>query len=85
MKKIRTLRSLAPYPIDLYQVQQPWSLSSERKEMRALAELWQSKLIRNIGWRKFSLLVKPAGLSKSLPVVNLVKELAHKYDATPSP
>jgi aryl-alcohol dehydrogenase-like predicted oxidoreductase len=41
-------------------------------------------LLKNIGFRKYSSQFKPAGLEKSLPVVKLVKELAVKYNATPS-
>lgn len=40
------------------------------------------ELLRGIGWRKFNPLFKQSGLTKSLPVVNMVKELARKYDAT---
>jgi aryl-alcohol dehydrogenase-like predicted oxidoreductase len=42
------------------------------------------ELLKNIGWRKHSSLFKPKGLEKSLPVAQLVKKLALKYDATPS-
>lgn len=54
----------SPYPIDLYQGHQPCSLSSEHEEMHAMAKLWKRKLIRNIGWRKFNPLFKPAGLAR---------------------
>ena len=155
--------ALSPYPIDLYQVHQPWSFSNERKEMDAMAELFNRKLIRsigvsnfsarrmrnaletlnkagiplasnqvrynlldrriesngvmkaakelgisiiaysplaqgvvtgkfhdnpgllkNIGLRKYNPLFKAAGLEKSRPVIILVKELAVKYDVSPS-
>jgi aryl-alcohol dehydrogenase-like predicted oxidoreductase len=46
--------ALSPYPIDLYQVHQPWSFSNERKEMDAMAELFKRKLIRSIGVSNFS-------------------------------
>ncbi len=48
------IKELSPYPIDLYQVHQPWGFSSENKEMIAMAELMERKLIRNIGVSNFS-------------------------------
>ncbi len=159
----KRISALAPYPIDLYQVHQPWGFSSEKKEMTALAALWEQKLIKNIGvsnfnakkmknaWetldkkgipmasnqvvysllnrriesngvmdlakklgitiiaysplaqglatgkfhdhpellknigmRKYTPLFTSSGLDKSRPVVMLVKELARKYQVTPS-
>jgi aryl-alcohol dehydrogenase-like predicted oxidoreductase len=41
-------------------------------------------LLKNIGFRKYSSLFKPKGLKKSRPVIELVKKLAPKYEATPS-
>jgi aryl-alcohol dehydrogenase-like predicted oxidoreductase len=157
------ISSLDPYPIDLYQVHQPWGFSGENSEMEEMAELFKMKLIRsvgvsnfnakkmekswkvlqksgiplasnqvryslldrriesngvmdlakklgvtiiaysplaqglvtgkfhdnpellkNIGFRKYSAQFKPEGLEKSRPVVTLVKELAIKYNVTPS-
>lgn len=157
------IKLLDPYPIDLYQVHQPWGFSGEKSEMAAMAELVERKLIKavgvsnfnaakmenswetlqksgiplasnqvrynlldrsiesngvmnlakklgisiiaysplaqgivtgkfhdnpdllkNIGFRKYSSQFKPEGLAKSLPVVTLVKELAVKYNVTPS-
>ncbi|MEI8045863.1 MAG: aldo/keto reductase [Bacteroidota bacterium] len=157
------IKSLSPYPIDLYQVHQPWGFSSEVSEMKAMAELLDRKLIKNIGvsnfsaqqmkkawetlenmgiplatnqvpynllnrkiesngvlemakklaisiiaysplaqglvtgkfhdnpellknigFRKYSSQFKPSGLEKSRPVVMLIKELASKYNVTPS-
>ncbi len=154
---------LDPFPIDLYQVHQPWGFSSEVSEMKAFAELARSKkiryagvsnfsaakmrsawktlqnegmnlvsnqvqysllnrkiesdgtletarelgitiiafsplaqglvtgkfhdnpgLLKNIGFRKYSSRFKPAGLEKSRPVTELVKQLAVKYQVTPS-
>ncbi|MBN1142919.1 MAG: aldo/keto reductase [Bacteroidales bacterium] len=48
------INALAPYPIDLYQVHQPWGFSNERKEVGAMAELHKQKLIRHIGVSNFS-------------------------------
>jgi aryl-alcohol dehydrogenase-like predicted oxidoreductase len=157
------IKVLSPYSIDLYQIHQPWSFSSEKSEMKAMAELLERKLIKyvgvsnfsaqkmrnawetldkkgiplasnqvlynllnrkiesngvmamakklgisiiaysplaqglvtgkfhdnpellkNIGLRKYSSQFKPKELDKSLPVVNLVKELAIRYNVTPS-
>jgi aryl-alcohol dehydrogenase-like predicted oxidoreductase len=157
------ISALDPYPIDLYQVHQPWSFSYENSEMAVMAELFNMKLIRavgvsnfnakklenswkalqksgiplasnqvryslldrriesngvmdlakklgitiiaysplsqgivtgkfhdnpellkNIGFRRYSSPFKPEGLEKSRPVIILVKELAQKYNVTPS-
>jgi len=159
----RRIRLLDPYPVDLYQVHQPWSFSGENREMAVMAELFNRKLIKavgvsnfsaqkmenswktlqkfglplasnqlryslldrtiesngvmdlakmlgvtiiafsplaqglltgkfhdnpdllkNIGLRRYNPQFKPEGLKKSRPVVNLVKELAVKYNVTPS-
>jgi aryl-alcohol dehydrogenase-like predicted oxidoreductase len=42
------------------------------------------ELLKNIGFRRYSSQFKPQGLEKSRPVVILVKELAIKYNVTPS-
>jgi aryl-alcohol dehydrogenase-like predicted oxidoreductase len=157
------ISALSPYPIDLYQVHQPWSFSGEKSEMNAMAELverkqikyvgvsnfsaqkmrsaWETlgkngiplasnqvqysllnrkiesngimetarelgisiiaysplaqglvtakfhdnpELLKNIGFRKYNPMFKREGLEKSLPLVRLVKELAAKYNVTPS-
>jgi aryl-alcohol dehydrogenase-like predicted oxidoreductase len=159
----KRISALDPYPIDLYQVHQPWGFSGENSEMEAMAELFKMKLIRsvgvsnfnakkmenswkmlqksgiplasnqvryslldrriesngvmdhakklgitiiaysplaqglvtgkfhdnpellkNIGFRRYSSQFKPEGLKKSRPVITLVKELAQKYNVTPS-
>lgn len=157
------IKLLDPYPIDLYQVHQPFGFSGETSEMAAMAELFNRKLIKSIGvsnfnakkmrnswetlqksgiplatnqvryslldrriesngvmelakklgitiiaysplaqgivsgkfhdnpelvknsgFRKYSPPFRPAGLEKSRPVIILLKELAGKYQVTPS-
>ena len=41
-------------------------------------------LLNKIGFRRYSSPFKPEGLEKSRPVITLVKELALKYNVTPS-
>lgn len=48
------IKLLAPYPIDLYQVHQPWGFSSEQAEVSAMADLFDRKLIRSIGVSNFN-------------------------------
>jgi len=48
------IRLLDPYPIDLYQVHQPFGFSGEKAEMRAMADLYKNKLIRSIGVSNYS-------------------------------
>jgi aryl-alcohol dehydrogenase-like predicted oxidoreductase len=157
------IKALSPFPIDLYQVHQPWGFSNEKSEVAAMAELLDKKLIKNIGvsnfsapqmknawetldkkgvqlasnqvrynlldrrietngvmdmakklgisiiaysplaqglvtgkfhddaellknigFRKYSPQFKPNGMAKSLPLITTIKELAVKYNATPS-
>ena len=42
------------------------------------------ELLKNIGFRRYSSQFKHEGLEKSRPVVILLKELAFKYNVTPS-
>jgi aryl-alcohol dehydrogenase-like predicted oxidoreductase len=46
--------ALAPYPIDLYQVHQPWGFSNEKAEMEAMARLVKEHKIRYVGVSNFS-------------------------------
>jgi aryl-alcohol dehydrogenase-like predicted oxidoreductase len=48
------LDCLWPYPLDLYQVHQPWGFSSVEKEMEAMAKLVRSKKIKYVGVSNFS-------------------------------
>ncbi|MFZ4520080.1 MAG: aldo/keto reductase [Bacteroidales bacterium] len=48
------LKALNPFPIDLFQVHQPWGFSSEVSEMNAMAELVRSKKIKHVGVSNFS-------------------------------
>ena len=44
----------------------------------------ENLFVRLIGFRKYNPQFKPAGLEKSRPVISLVKEIAAKYNVTPS-
>ncbi len=48
------IEALAPYPIDLYQVHQPWGFSNEKAEMEAMARLVKEHRIRYVGGSNFS-------------------------------
>ncbi len=50
----KRLACLDPYPIDLYQVHQPWGFSSVEKEMKAMAKLVKAKNIKYAGVSNFS-------------------------------
>jgi aryl-alcohol dehydrogenase-like predicted oxidoreductase len=46
--------ALSPFPIDLYQVHQPWGFSSEIAEMEAMATLVRNRKIKVVGVSNFS-------------------------------
>jgi aryl-alcohol dehydrogenase-like predicted oxidoreductase len=48
------LRFLAPYPIDLHQIHQPYALATVRAQMDAMADLVEARKIRAIGVSNFS-------------------------------
>ena len=48
------LDALVPFPIDLYQVHQPWGFSNEKAEMKAMASLVKEHKIRFVGVSNFS-------------------------------
>jgi aryl-alcohol dehydrogenase-like predicted oxidoreductase len=50
----KRLDSLSPFPIDLYQVHQPYGFSGEKAEMDAMAELVKEHKIRYVGVSNFS-------------------------------
>jgi aryl-alcohol dehydrogenase-like predicted oxidoreductase len=55
LKTIETrMEALNPYPIDLYQVHQPFGFSSDVAEMEAMARLVKAKKIRYVGVSNFS-------------------------------
>jgi aryl-alcohol dehydrogenase-like predicted oxidoreductase len=45
---------LAPYPIDLYQIHQPWSFSSVPAQMREMAKVLRAGKIRAVGVSNFN-------------------------------
>jgi aryl-alcohol dehydrogenase-like predicted oxidoreductase len=48
------LKCLDPFPVDLYQVHQPYGFSSEVKEMEAMVKLVEAKKVRHVGVSNFS-------------------------------
>lgn len=50
----KRIKALSPFPIDLYQVHQPWGFSNEKAEVSAMADLFDRELIKSIGVSNFS-------------------------------
>jgi aryl-alcohol dehydrogenase-like predicted oxidoreductase len=50
----KRISALDPYPVDLYQIHQPWSFSSEKSEMEVMAALVNRKLIKAVGVSNFN-------------------------------
>src|SRR5664279_3784217 len=50
----KRIGALKPFPIDLYQVHQPWGFSNEKAEMEAMAKLVKQNKIRYVGVSNFS-------------------------------
>jgi aryl-alcohol dehydrogenase-like predicted oxidoreductase len=50
----KRIQALTPYPIDVYQVHQPFGFSSAKSEVEAMAKLVKEKHIRHIGVSNFS-------------------------------
>jgi len=48
------LGALQPFPIDLYQVHQPWGFSSVQSEMKAMAQLLKEQKIKYVGVSNFT-------------------------------
>jgi len=65
---------LRPYPIDLFQIHQRWSLSSKPRQMDAMADLHKAGKIRSVGVSNFTardMEVAQAALAKrGLPLVS---------------
>jgi aryl-alcohol dehydrogenase-like predicted oxidoreductase len=47
------LRFLAPYPIDLHQVHQPFALATTKQQMNAMADLVAQRKVRSVGVSNF--------------------------------
>ncbi len=50
----KRMDALDPFPIDLYQIHQPWGFSSEKEEVKAMANLVREKKVRYVGVSNFS-------------------------------
>ena len=50
----RRIECLSPYPIDLYQIHQPYGLSSVKNEIGALGDLVEAGKVRAVGVSNFS-------------------------------
>lgn len=48
------LTALQPFPVDLYQIHQPYGFSSEKNEMKMMAKLVEKNLIKYVGVSNFS-------------------------------
>ena len=48
------IEALQGFPIDLYQIHQPWSFSSTASEMREMAKLLRANKIRSVGVSNFN-------------------------------
>jgi aryl-alcohol dehydrogenase-like predicted oxidoreductase len=50
----KRIKMLEPYPIDLYQVHQPWGFSNEKLEMDEMLGILEKSLIKSIGVSNFN-------------------------------
>ncbi len=50
----KRIEMLDPYPINLYQVHQPWGFSNERREVQEMAKIMKQGHIQSVGVSNFS-------------------------------
>jgi aryl-alcohol dehydrogenase-like predicted oxidoreductase len=50
----KSVERLAPYPIDLYLVHQPWSISTIKNQLNGMADLYDAGKIRAVGVSNFN-------------------------------